>query len=249
MPTAVSLVATWAAEHSLKINADRSGAALFCIVSHRQSDEETADHRLGDGNPRVKSHPVSLLGNAIDRHLNFGLHVTVAARQTVPRRHRLRPGAEAGASRHTTRYFLVGCVHSALHHGGEAVAPCPAPIHLHGLEVRHRDSCTASLGPRASKKDACVHLAANPVPLRRTIGVVHSHNTNASHFIDILRTCVAQSDWRLCRRPCMGKRRHQSCLREMLLLMDCAAYVILLGYHITTIVLLLFNIEFSSGTL
>ncbi|KAF8283215.1 hypothetical protein TcYC6_0029160 [Trypanosoma cruzi] len=71
MPTAVSPITTWAAERSLSISADRSGAALFCIASHRQSDEDTADHRLGDGNPRVKSHPVRLLGNAIDRHPNF----------------------------------------------------------------------------------------------------------------------------------------------------------------------------------
>ncbi|KAF8293772.1 hypothetical protein TcYC6_0104330 [Trypanosoma cruzi] len=42
MSTAVSLVATWAAKHSLSINADSSGAALFCIASHRQYDEDTA---------------------------------------------------------------------------------------------------------------------------------------------------------------------------------------------------------------
>ncbi|KAF5219824.1 hypothetical protein ECC02_007149 [Trypanosoma cruzi] len=53
MPAAVSVVATCAAEHSLSISADRSGAALFCIASHRQSDEDTADHRLGGGKPRV----------------------------------------------------------------------------------------------------------------------------------------------------------------------------------------------------
>ncbi|RNE95406.1 hypothetical protein TcG_13417, partial [Trypanosoma cruzi] len=170
MPTAVSLVATCAAEHSLRINADSSGAALFCIASHRQSDEDTADHRLGGGNQRVKFHPVRLLGNAIDRHLNFGLHVTAAAGRTVPRRRQLRLGAEAGASRHTTRSLRVGCVHSALHHGSEATAPRPVPTHLHSLEVLHRDSCTASLGPRAANKDASVHLAANPAPLRRIIG-------------------------------------------------------------------------------
>ncbi|RNC40221.1 hypothetical protein TcCL_NonESM10322 [Trypanosoma cruzi] len=45
------------------------------------------------------------------------------------------------------------------------------------------------------------------------------------------------------------KRRHRSRFREMLLLMDCAAYVILLGYPTAAIVLLLFNIVFSSGTL
>ncbi|RNC42758.1 hypothetical protein TcCL_NonESM07623 [Trypanosoma cruzi] len=170
MPAAVSLVAAWAAEHSLRISADRSGAALFCIASHRQSDEDTADHRLGGGKPRVKFHPVRLLGNAIDRHLNFGLHVTVAAEQTVPRCRKLRLDAGAGAFQHTMQSLLVGCVHSALHDGDDAVAPCSAPTHLHSLELRHRDSCTASLGPRASSKDASVHLAASPAPLRRIIG-------------------------------------------------------------------------------
>ncbi|KAF5218121.1 hypothetical protein ECC02_008989 [Trypanosoma cruzi] len=68
------------------------------------------------------------------------------------------------------RYFLVGCVHSASQHGGEAIAPCLAPTHLHSLEVRRGDSCTSSLGPRASAKDASVHLAANLAPLRRIVG-------------------------------------------------------------------------------
>ncbi|RNE97230.1 hypothetical protein TcG_12667 [Trypanosoma cruzi] len=53
MPAAVSVVATCAAEHCLRISADRSGAALFCIASHGQSDEDTADHHLGGGKPRM----------------------------------------------------------------------------------------------------------------------------------------------------------------------------------------------------
>ncbi|EKG08485.1 hypothetical protein TCSYLVIO_000367, partial [Trypanosoma cruzi] len=53
MPAAVSVVAKWGAEHSLNVNAKGSGAALFCIASHGQSDEDTADHRLGGGKPRV----------------------------------------------------------------------------------------------------------------------------------------------------------------------------------------------------
>ncbi|RNC38198.1 hypothetical protein TcCL_NonESM12579 [Trypanosoma cruzi] len=170
MQAAVSPVATWTAEHSLMINADRSGAALFCIASHRQSDKDKADHRLGGGKPRVKPHPVRLLGNATDRLLIFGLHVIAAAEQTVPRCRQPRLDARAGASQYTMRSFPVGCVHSALHHGGKAIAPCPAPTHLHSLEVRHRDGCTPSLGPRASSKDTSVHLAVNPVPLRRIVG-------------------------------------------------------------------------------
>ncbi|RNC52387.1 hypothetical protein TcCL_ESM10393, partial [Trypanosoma cruzi] len=170
MSTAVSVVTTWAAEHSLKIEAEGNGAALFCIASNRNSDEDAADHRLGGGNPRVNSHLVVLLGNAIDRHLNFGLHVTAAAGQTVPLRRQPRLGAGAGASQHIMRSCLVGCVHTALHHGGEATAPCPAPTHLHSLGVRHGDSCTAFLGPRASTKDASFHMAASPALLRRIIG-------------------------------------------------------------------------------
>ncbi|KAF5220072.1 hypothetical protein ECC02_006865 [Trypanosoma cruzi] len=170
MSTAVSVMTTWAAEHSLKIEAEGNGAALFRIASNRNSDEDAADHRLGGGNPRVNSHLVLLPGNAIDRQLNFVLHFTPTAGQTVPRRRQPRLGAGAGASQHTMRSLLAGCVHTALHHGGEATAPCPAPTHLHSLGVRHRDSCTASLGPRASTKDTSVHTAASSAPLRTIIG-------------------------------------------------------------------------------
>ncbi|PWV17658.1 hypothetical protein C3747_17g59 [Trypanosoma cruzi] len=108
MSTALSAVATWSAEHSLKIEADGSGAALFCIASNRNSDEDAADHRLGGGNPRVKSHLVLLLGNAIDRQLNFVLHFTPTAGQTVPRRRQPRLGAVAGAFHHIMRSLLAG---------------------------------------------------------------------------------------------------------------------------------------------
>ncbi|EAN88887.1 hypothetical protein TcCL_Unassigned01112 [Trypanosoma cruzi] len=87
------------------------------------------------------------------------------------------------------RSFLVGCVHSALHHGSEATAPCPAPIHLHSLEVRRGDSRTASLVPRASAKDTSVHLAASPAPLRRIVGLRaptrHERLTRLSYIEDV----------------------------------------------------------------
>ncbi|RNC53134.1 hypothetical protein TcCL_ESM09570 [Trypanosoma cruzi] len=167
---AVSVVATWAAEHSLKINTDRSGAALFCIASRRQSDEDTADHRLGGGKPRVN--PTLCVCSAM-RLIDTSISVCTSP----PLHSSSYPFAvgrvwaqELGRRSSTMRSFLVGCVHSALHHGVEAKAPCPASNYLHSLEVRHGDSCTASLGPRAPTKDTSAHLEANLAPLRRIVG-------------------------------------------------------------------------------
>ncbi|RNC43224.1 hypothetical protein TcCL_NonESM07071 [Trypanosoma cruzi] len=113
-------------------------AALFCNSPHRRSDEDTADHRLCDGNTSWRSHSVRLPGNAIDRDLNFGVHATAAARQIVPRRHQLRLAAEAGASHHTMRSFLVAYVHIALFHDGGAIFPYLAPACRRIAELRYR---------------------------------------------------------------------------------------------------------------
>ncbi|EKF38240.1 hypothetical protein MOQ_001552 [Trypanosoma cruzi marinkellei] len=171
VPTAACIVATWAAEPSLKINAYGSGAALFRIASHRQCDGDAADHRLGSGNPRVTSHPSRQLGNAINRHLNFILHVTAAAGQTVSRRRQLRLGTGAwGVPAHHAFSFWSDVSKGASQHGGEVIAPSPAPSHLHSLEARKCDSCASLLGPRASAKDAPLHLAAGPAPLQKIVG-------------------------------------------------------------------------------
>ncbi|RNC41051.1 hypothetical protein TcCL_NonESM09423 [Trypanosoma cruzi] len=71
MPQALSLITTWAAEHSLKINVDKSEAALFYISSHTRSDEDMVDLHLGNGNLRIQPRPVRLLGTTIDRLPNF----------------------------------------------------------------------------------------------------------------------------------------------------------------------------------
>ncbi|KAF8297554.1 hypothetical protein TcYC6_0078490 [Trypanosoma cruzi] len=68
----LSLVATWAVEHSLKINVAKSEAALFYISSHTRSDEDMVDLHLGNGNLRIQSRPVRLLGTTIVRLPNFG---------------------------------------------------------------------------------------------------------------------------------------------------------------------------------
>ncbi|RNC32676.1 hypothetical protein TcCL_Unassigned04695 [Trypanosoma cruzi] len=134
------------------------------------------------------------------------------AMRTVPRRHQLRLGAEAGASRHTTRYFLVGCVHSALH-DGEAITPCPVPVHLHGLGVRHCGSCAASLGPRASKENTSVHLTANPAPLRRSIGFRAPTQHKRLTLLRCIEDVRSLSTRNLCRHPCIINWRHQSRFR------------------------------------
>ncbi|KAF8301050.1 hypothetical protein TcBrA4_0052100 [Trypanosoma cruzi] len=94
MPAAVSVVATCAAEHYLRISADRSGAALFCIASHGQSDEDTADHRLGGGKPRVN--PTLCVCSAmrlIDTSILFCTSPVAAGRRATPPSVRLGAGA------------------------------------------------------------------------------------------------------------------------------------------------------------
>ncbi|RNF12301.1 hypothetical protein TcG_09246 [Trypanosoma cruzi] len=71
MPTAVSLVATWAAEHSLKINADSRGAALFCIASHTRSDNDMVSLLPDNRNLRIQSRPLRLLDTTAEQLLNF----------------------------------------------------------------------------------------------------------------------------------------------------------------------------------
>ncbi|RNF01368.1 hypothetical protein TcG_11760, partial [Trypanosoma cruzi] len=249
MPTAGSVVATWAAERCLNVNADRSGAALFCIASHRQSDDDPADHRLGGGKPRVKSHPVRLLGNAIDRYLNFGLHVTAAAGQFVLLCYRPRLGAEAGAPRQTTRSSLVGCVHSALHHGSEATAPCRPPLTSTAWKC---GTATAARHRSAHAQQIRILLSTWPPIQHRcggSLGVAHPHRTNASHVSGILRKSVAQSTWKPHLRQYLGRQRRAFRCREMPLLMDCAASVTLLGSPRTTSAPLMLSTEFSLGTL
>ncbi|KAF8288149.1 hypothetical protein TcBrA4_0017710 [Trypanosoma cruzi] len=169
MRPALSLITAWAAEHCLKINVAKSEAALFCNSPHRRSDEDTADHRLGGGKPCVKSHSARLPGNGVDRHLNFGVHATAAARQIVPRRHQPRLTAEAGASHHTMRPKRVAYVHGALFHDGGAIFPYLAPACRRIAEARYRESSKASLGPSTHRENTSVHLESNLLPLRRIL--------------------------------------------------------------------------------
>ncbi|KAF8281834.1 hypothetical protein TcYC6_0006730 [Trypanosoma cruzi] len=86
MQPALSLVSTWAAEHKLKINVDKSEAAIFYIFLHTLSGEKIIDLHLDSGNLRIQSRSVRLLGNTIDRLLNFGTHASTSSKQTMLRR-------------------------------------------------------------------------------------------------------------------------------------------------------------------
>ncbi|KAF8277428.1 hypothetical protein TcBrA4_0111420 [Trypanosoma cruzi] len=111
MPPALPLITTWAAEHNLKINVDKSEDALFHISSHTESEEGMADLLHGNGNLRIQSCPVRLLDTTFDRLLNSAPHAFTAAKQTTPRRYQLRPVAQAGAFHHNTQSFSIGYVH------------------------------------------------------------------------------------------------------------------------------------------
>ncbi|KAF8302316.1 hypothetical protein TcBrA4_0050420 [Trypanosoma cruzi] len=161
--------------------ADRSGAALFCIASHRQSDEDTATI-VWRWDPTRQVPPVRLLGNAIGRHLNFGLHVTVAAMWTVSRRHQLRLDAELGHPGTPRRRGnrTVSGTHSPPRLGSAA----PATAALHRSAHAHQRRILLSTWP----------------PIQHRCGKIlwfpRTTKHNASHFFDLLRTCVARSAWR-----------------------------------------------------
>ncbi|PWV17786.1 hypothetical protein C3747_16g16 [Trypanosoma cruzi] len=111
MQPVLSLTTTWAAEHNLKINVDKSEAALFYNSTHTRSDKEMVDLHPGNRNLRIQSRPVRLLDTTFDRLLNSGPHASTAAKQTTPRRYQLRPVARAGAFHHNTQSFSIGYVH------------------------------------------------------------------------------------------------------------------------------------------
>ncbi|PWV19828.1 hypothetical protein C3747_8g772 [Trypanosoma cruzi] len=86
MQPALSPITTWAAEHSLKINVDKSEAALFYISSHTRSEKDMVDLLPGNGNLRIQSRPVRLLDTTVEQLLNFRTHASTAAKRTMPLR-------------------------------------------------------------------------------------------------------------------------------------------------------------------
>ncbi|KAF8304048.1 hypothetical protein TcYC6_0037730 [Trypanosoma cruzi] len=193
MQPALSPITTWAAEHSLKINADKSEAALFHISSHTRSDKDMADLRLGNGNLRIHSRPVRLLDTTVEQLPNCGPHASTAAKRTMPRRYQLRPVAQTGASHHTMQSFSIGYVHGVSLYYGDAILPCLAHTCLHNTEVLYRDSCTTSLGISAPTEDTSVCLEANPLTLRKILWLceITQHERHARfHNHEDLRSLI-----------------------------------------------------------
>ncbi|KAF5220183.1 hypothetical protein ECC02_006859 [Trypanosoma cruzi] len=169
MQPALSPITTWAAEHNLKINVDKSEAALFHISSHTRSEKDMVDLLPGNGNLRIQSRPVRLLDTTVEQLLNFRTHASTASKQSMPRRYQLRPVAQTGASHHTMQSFSIGYVHGVSLYSGKSILPFFVYTYLHSTEVLYRNSCTASLGISAPTEDTSVCLEANPLTLRKIL--------------------------------------------------------------------------------
>ncbi|KAF8303502.1 hypothetical protein TcYC6_0038430 [Trypanosoma cruzi] len=193
MQPALSPITKWAAEHSLKINVDKSEAALFHISSHTRSEKDMVDLLPGNGNLRIQSRPVRLLDTTVEQLLNCGPHASTASKQTMPRRCQLRLVAQTGASHHTMQSFSIGYVHGVSLYSGKAILPCLAYIYFHNTEVLYRDSCTTSLGISAPTEDTSVCLEANPLTLRKILWLreTNQHERHARyHNHEDLRSLI-----------------------------------------------------------
>ncbi|ESS62304.1 hypothetical protein TCDM_10027 [Trypanosoma cruzi Dm28c] len=210
MPAAVSVVATCAAEHCLRISADRSGAALFCIASHGQFDEDTADYRLGGGKPRVN--PTLCVCSAMrlidfsilfrtspplqGRPCPFAIGRGWAQRLGRPGKPRDLFGLDASTVRCTTAVRRPHRVRSPL---ASTAWKCGT-----ATAARHRSSHAYQRRIPLSTWPSIQHRCGG------SLCSAHPHSTNASHVSMITRICVPLSTRSLCLRPCMGMRRHQS---------------------------------------
>ncbi|RNC36884.1 hypothetical protein TcCL_Unassigned00122 [Trypanosoma cruzi] len=120
----LSFVATWAAEHSLKINVAKSEAALFHIASHTHGLTRTWSISILLAGTCVFSHAqCACWATRLIDFLILITHASTAAKRTMPRRYQLRLVAQVGVSHLTMRSFLIGHVHSVLFHNGDAIVP------------------------------------------------------------------------------------------------------------------------------
>ncbi|EKG06260.1 hypothetical protein TCSYLVIO_002646 [Trypanosoma cruzi] len=223
MPAALSVVATWSAEHCLSIDADGSGAALFCIASHGQSDEDTADYRLGGGKPRVNSTLcVCSAMRLIDTSILF---CTSPSLQGRPCHAAIGCGWAQGLVRPSTPCdpFLldastVRCT-TAVRRPHRVRSPPASTAWRRGTATaaRHRSSHAYQRRILLSTWPSIQHRCGG------SLCSTHPHSTNASHVSVILRMCVAQHAWKPHLRQYLGRQRRPFRCREMPSSRNCDA--------------------------
>ncbi|RNC42200.1 hypothetical protein TcCL_NonESM08175 [Trypanosoma cruzi] len=112
MPPALSPITTWAVEHNLKINVDKSESALFYISSHTHGLTRTwSISFLAMGDYAFSHAQCACWATRSIVFLILITHASTDAKQTMPRRYQLRPVAQAGASHHNTQSFSIGYGH------------------------------------------------------------------------------------------------------------------------------------------
>ncbi|RNC32486.1 hypothetical protein TcCL_Unassigned04899, partial [Trypanosoma cruzi] len=249
MRPALSLITTWATEHNLKISADRS-EPLYSASPHTGGLTRTprtvvwAMETQAGGRTWCVCPEMRLIGPSIlvcTPPPLQGRSCHAAISRVWPQR-RARPITPCDPFWSHT--FIV-CYFITVGQFSRTSLPPASAIRRHGIaEVVKR--------PLAQAHIEKIRLSTwNPIFSRsgRYFGSVQSRNANAIHASTTTGICVPLSTRNLCRLPCMGKRRHRPRFRKMPLLLNHAASVTLLGYPTTTITLLLLpNIEFSSGT-
>ncbi|RNC34203.1 hypothetical protein TcCL_Unassigned03027 [Trypanosoma cruzi] len=203
MPTAVSLVATFAAEHSLNINADRSGP--LCSASpHTDSLTRTLPTIVW----AMGTHASSSTRCVCSAMRLIDTSILVCMSPLL----RCGPCHAAISCGRVRRLERPGTPRDPFWLGASTVRCTTASRQSH--RVRPSFTSTAwkcGTATAAQHRSAHAHqrriLLSTWPPIRHrcrgTLGSAHPLNTNASHFSDVLRTCVAQSDWSPFRRPCM----------------------------------------------
>ncbi|PWV09490.1 hypothetical protein C3747_78g188 [Trypanosoma cruzi] len=225
MQPALSLITKWATEHNLKISADRS-EPLYSATPHTGGLTRTprtvvwAMETQAGGPTRCVCPEMRLIGPSIlvctppplqGRSCHAAISRVWSYRWARP----ITPCDPFWSHTFIVCYFITVGQFSR-------TSLPPASI------MRKYGTAEVVKRPLAQAHIEKIRLSTwNPIFSRsgRYFGSVRSRNANAIHASTTTGICVPLSTRNRCRLPCMGKRRHRSRFREMLLLMDCNASV------------------------